>query len=158
MNTRYDEFLYKNLRNILVSEFSCTVPFFPDYVTNQENHEIEICNSAEKRKAAYAKYDLLKRNKENMVCANPCSSIQTYCGPIFEDPSYVKNRAYLKIYLQSTTKINFTVLDYDEISLVADIGGYCGLLLGVSVIHLSKLVFKSVIKVVNAPRKKPMKA
>ena len=53
MNTRYDEFLYKNLRNILVSEFSCTVPFFPDYVTGQDNQEIEICNTAEKRKDAY---------------------------------------------------------------------------------------------------------
>ena len=82
------------------------------------------------------------------MCDNTCSTTQVFLVVIFDD-EYDQNRAYLQIYLQSTRNINLTVLDYDGISLVADIGGYSGLLLGVSAIHLSKLFFKSMVKVVN---------
>ena len=101
----------------------------------------------------YARYDLLKRNKDLKVCDNPWRATQVFFGVIFDD-EYDRNRAYLQIYLQSTTNINLTVLNYDGVSLVADIGGYSGLLLGVSAIHLSKLFFKSMVKVVNVRTKR----
>ena len=156
MNMRYDEFLYRRLREMLISEFDCTVPFLPDYVTTQDTQPIKVCKDPETRKLIYNKYELLKRNKDLKVCANPCSATQVFFGVIFDDV-YDQDRAYLQIYLQSTTNINLTVLDYDVVSLVADIGGYSGLLLGVSVIHLSKLLFKSIVKVVNVPGKKRKK-
>ena len=64
MNTRYDEFLYRNLQEILISQFNCTVPFLPDYNVPKHSQNIYICKDPEKRKASYAKYDLLKRNNE----------------------------------------------------------------------------------------------
>ena len=154
MNTRYDEFLYRNLRKILASEFNCTVPFLPDYNLPTDTRRIDICKDPEKRNASYAKYDLLKRNNENRVCENPCSTIQTYFGLFFKDATYDGDKAYLKIYLQSMTTIKLTVMDYDGVAMVADIGGYTGLLLGMSAIHLSRFIFKSILKVVNAPRTK----
>ena len=51
------------------------------------------------------------------------------------------------------TTIRVTVMDYDGIAMIADIGGYTGLLLGMSAIHLSRFVFKSILKLINAPRK-----
>ena len=153
MNMEYDEFLYRRLREILISEYGCIVPFLRDYVTTQDTEQSKVCKDPEKRKMVYARYDLLKRNKDLKVCDNPCSATQVFFGVIFDD-EYDKNQAYLQIYLQSTTNINLTVLDYDGVSLVADIGGYSGLLLGVSVIHLSKLLFKSMVKVVNVRGKK----
>ena len=45
-------------------------------------------------------------------------------------------------------------MDYDAVDMVADIGGYTGLLLGMSAIHVSKLIFKSILKVFNAPRQR----
>ena len=45
-------------------------------------------------------------------------------------------------------------MDYDGVTMVADIGGYTGLLLGMSAIHLSRFLFQSVLKVINAPRRK----
>ena len=78
----------------------------------------------------------------------------TYFGLFFKDTKYNGNKAYIKIYLQSMTTIKLTVMDYDAVDMVADIGGYTGLLLGMSAIHVSKLIFKSILKVVNAPRKK----
>ena len=52
------------------------------------------------------------------------------------------------------TTIKLTVIDYDWVAMIADIGGYTGLLLGMSAIHLSRFVFKSILKVVNTPRRK----
>ena len=52
------------------------------------------------------------------------------------------------------TTIKLTVMDYDGVDMVADIGGYTGLLLGMSGIHLSRFVFKSILKLVNPPRRK----
>ena len=153
MNTRYDEFLYRNLQEILISQFNCTVPFLPDYNVPKHSQNIYICKDPEKRKASYAKYDLLKRNNENSVCENPCSTITTYFGLLFKDTKYDGNKAYLKIYLQSMTTIKLTVMDYDVVTMVADIGGYTGLLLGMSAIHLSRFLFKSILKVINAPRR-----
>ena len=154
MNTKYDEFLYRNLTKILESEFNCTVPFLPDYSFPKEVRKINICKDAEKRKASYAKYVLLQRNNENKVCENPCSRIQTYFGPFFKDPKYEGHKAYLKIYLQSMTTVKVTVMDYDWVAMIADIGGYTSLLLGMSAINLSRFVFKSIFKVINNPRRK----
>ena len=45
-------------------------------------------------------------------------------------------------------------MDYDGVDMVADIGGYTGLLLGMSAIHLSRFLLKSILKLANAPRRK----
>ena len=153
MNTQYDELLYHNLRNILNHDYNCTVPFLPD-LDSKESKNVTICEDVETSKKAYKKYDLLKRNNGNKVSENPCSTIQTYFGLFFKDPKYDGNKAYIKIYLQSMTTIKLTVMDYDAVDMVADIGGYTGLLLGMSAIHVSKLIFKSILRVVNAPRRK----
>ena len=147
--------MYWNLQSLLVSEFNCTVPFLPEFSSSKDFQQAEICKDPKTRKEAYAKYDLLKRNNENKVCENPCNTIQAYFGLFFEDPTYEeKEKAYIKIYLQSMTTIKLTVMDYDGVTMVADIGGYTGLLLGMSAIHLSRFLFQSVLKVINAPRRK----
>ena len=110
MNMRYDEFLYRRLREILISEYGCVVPFLRDYVTTQDTKQIKVCHDADTRKMIYARYDLLKRNKDLKVCDNPCSATQVFFGVIFDD-EYDQNRAYLQIYLQSTTNINLTVFE-----------------------------------------------
>lgn len=109
MNEKYDEHLYRRLNEMLVARVGCTVPFLPDEITSKSAHPSEICKGPHARKKAYAFYDLLKRNKENKVCPNPCSSIQVYFGVMFEDAIYNEDLAYIQIYLQSTTNINFTV-------------------------------------------------
>ena len=153
INTKYDEVVYKNLRKELINEFNCTVPFLPTS-TLERSDDIDICREPDTRRKAYARYDLLKRNNENKLCKNPCNTVQPYFGLFFQDPTYKeKDKAYLKIYLQSMTTIRVTVMDYDGIAMIADIGGYTGLLLGMSAIHLSRFIFKSILKLINAPRK-----
>ena len=50
--------------------------------------------------------------------------------------------AYMKLYLKSTTKVSRLVVDYTWISLLAEIGGYTGILLGISVMNLTGLLDK----------------
>ena len=50
------------------------------------------------------------------------------------------NEAYIKLYTKSTAKVKKMVYDYTVLSLIAEIGGYTGLLLGVSVLNLTSLV------------------
>ena len=153
VNTKYDDVIYNNLEKELVNEFNCTVPFLPTS-TIKASDRVDICKDPETRRKAYARYDLLKRNNENKLCKNPCNTVQPYFGLFFQDPKYKEtDKAYLKIYLQSMTTIRVTVMDYDGIAMIADIGGYTGLLLGMSAIHLSRFVFKSILKLINAPRK-----
>ena len=155
MNTKYDKCIYEGLRTTMLEEFNCTIPFLPEIATPKDAQYDGICGDPETRKNAYEKYDLLKRNNENKLCPNPCSTIRTYFGILFEDLSYEeKGIAYLKIYLQSMTTIMVTVMDYDGVAMVADIGGYTGLLLGFSATHLSRFLFKTILMAINAPRRK----
>ena len=65
-------------------------------------------------------------------------------------PFYGSNDAdkgYMKLYIKSTIKVKKTVLDYTFLSMVAEIGGYTGLLLGISVVNLTKLFEKLIFKI-----------
>ncbi len=50
------------------------------------------------------------------------------------------DKAYIKMYVKSTVKTKKTVYDYTFLSLFAEIGGYTGLLLGVSFVNLTILI------------------
>ena len=57
--------------------------------------------------------------------------------------------AFIKMYIKSTIKVKKTVLDYTWISMVAEIGGYTGLLLGVSVVNITYYLDKILVKFLN---------
>lgn len=46
-------------------------------------------------------------------------------------------QAHMKLYVKSTVKMKRTVLDYTWVSMLAEIGGYTGLLLGISVVNVT---------------------
>lgn len=48
----------------------------------------------------------------------------------------------IKIYLKTTTKVKKTVPDYPVLTMIAEIGGYTGLLLGISIVNLTSLIDK----------------
>ena len=56
------------------------------------------------------------------------------------------SRAYIKMYMKSTVKFKKIVYDYTVLSMLAEIGGYTGLLLGVSVVNLTSLIDRLGIK------------
>jgi len=46
----------------------------------------------------------------------------------------------LQVYVKSTVRMKRTVLDYTWVTMLAEIGGYTGLLLGVSVVNVTSYV------------------
>ena len=48
--------------------------------------------------------------------------------------------AFIRMYTKSTVRVKKTVLDYTWLSMLAEIGGYTGLLLGISVVNLTRVI------------------
>ena len=48
-----------------------------------------------------------------------------------------KDRAYIKLYIKSTVKFKKSVPDYTFLNMIAEIGGYEGLLLGITIVGIS---------------------
>lgn len=76
------------------------------------------------------------------MCPNPCSTLSIIYGYPFlsdSDPSDPDgNVAYVKFYFKPTTKVRRSIIAYDEVTLIAEFGGYLGLCLGVSMMDLSQ--------------------
>ena len=49
------------------------------------------------------------------------------------------NEAYAKIYFKNHIKVSKSFIGYTEISLMAELGGYIGLLLGISLMDISSI-------------------
>lgn len=54
-----------------------------------------------------------------------------------------RENSYVKIYLKTSTKVNRIVLDFAPLTMIAEIGGYTGLLLGVSLVEINVLIEKA---------------
>ena len=62
---------------------------------------------------------------------------------LFSDNDRTDEKSYLKIYLKSSVKFQQTIYDYTLLSLLAEVGGYMGLLLGVSLADITILFKRS---------------
>jgi hypothetical protein len=64
-------------------------------------------------------------------------------GVLFSDNDRNDDKSYMKIYLKSSVKFQQTIYDYTLLSLLAEVGGYMGLLLGVSLADITILFKRS---------------
>ena len=87
----------------------------------------------------------LSSNGQRSLCRIPCSTIEVFLGLPF-DGEEDADTAYIKLYVKSTVKMKKTVLDYTWVSMLAEIGGYTGLLLGISVVNITSYVDKFLIR------------
>ena len=87
-------------------------------------------------------YKELQSNVTKQKCIRPCLTMDVYFGVLFNDGLTYDGSSYLKIYLKPTVKVQETVYDYTVLSLLAEIGGYTGLLLGISVANITTVIEK----------------
>ena len=65
-----------------------------------------------------------------------------FFGVLFDDAIRNDEKSFLRIYFMSNIKFQQTIYDYTLLSLLAEIGGYTGLLLGISVANITTVIEK----------------
>ena len=124
----------------LMEEFGCTTPFGP----NQSN----ICSESLINKSAWEKADsLLYQNPMNMAkhCPKSCIQAQSSFGSFEKSTSY---QNLLKLNFKQFVKVSKADYSFKLISFIAEVGGYVGLFLGVSINQLS-FVLESLYKFIK---------
>ena len=121
----------EKLHDESIKQIGCTTP----YGLNKSM----ICTDIEKAKKAKSLFENMQRNipKE---CLNPCK----YVVPQLFFTSQQrrkgkKNFSILEILNNGAIKVTRSEIGYDALTLLADIGGYVGLFLGVAIVHIKEL-------------------
>ena len=135
MAKHFDDTLYNRINEKLKDKLNCTVPFLPAIRSKLTGYVTGICKKTNQSLQAVKVYDYLRASGQSTLADPPCTGADIYLGLPFISNTE-ENVAYIKIYLKSTVKIKSTVLDYKFLSLVAEVGGYVGLLLGISCVKV----------------------
>ena len=132
----YDNCMYSSLVHLMQSstEDNCTVP----WVLDNSN----ICT---KEKDIDASFRIWYNHATNQKrdCAPPCSTMVVELGAKNnvcheKNPGKTQISIYFSPYVMKITEKYL----YSPLGMLADVGGYIGLLLGYSFLHLAKLVYK----------------
>ena len=65
-----------------------------------------------------------------------------FAGHDSKDPNGYDNEAYIRFYMKDEIEIKKSRLSYTEVSLLAEVGGYVGLLLGASLMDIASLLVR----------------
>lgn len=128
----FDDCMYNEMKKIMLEQVGCTVPWIPD--------KSNICIEEDERKAAFEVYQQNRRNQRD-ICPNGCLSTNMYFGPPVtginnEDRADI---AWGVFYFRRDIKVSTEYFLYSLLSMVAEIGGYVGLLLGASLVNLGQI-------------------
>jgi len=147
-----------------MGRYNCTVPYIPG-----EKDDVCPASDKALMKKAYDRYDFLSSNGQREICGTPCTSMEVFTGesgvsyvhfsvfytmyrthnythspraglPFYGTKAGQPTLGEIKVYLKTMIKRKRTILDYTFRSMVAEIGGYTGLLLGVSIINVTSLI------------------
>ena len=125
---------YNGAEKKSLEELGCTTPFAPN--------KNKICTNRTIGKRAYSNFNrfMYSHSEENYEgCKYPCSYFKV---------STKQNGGYAESEKVATVQLNFAELiqvsksyyTYSELSLIAEIGGYVGLFLGISVNQMPYLL------------------
>ena len=125
-----------------MQEYNCSCPIFTNNNTNQ--CPIEDYNETMKHEF-YTNYRYYKGSKAmESYCEKPCAIMKVEFGyPIIANNTENPGTAYVKLYFKTHIHVRHSHLDYPELSLFGELGGYVGLLLGVSFMDLTLIFSKS---------------
>ena len=102
-------------------------------------HGVEVCNETKSKTA----FDLFKRNRYKVPssCQNSCSSLNIMS---ILKSKFIDVEAKQSISLKYPRKIHVNTerLLVSSIQLVAEVGGYLGLTLGISLLDMYRLILK----------------
>ena len=150
-NFEFDNCFYQAIAQDLTNKLNCVVPF----IKSSENNNICVNKTQTEVDKISKKFKVLSSKTTTRTCMSPCKSMDIFFGVLSDDVFkndcqgllYQKLRgletphlerpcdgkSFLRIYFKSNVKLQETVYDYTLLSLLAEIGGYTGLFLGISI-------------------------
>ena len=150
MNYNYDDAFYRRVSEENEDKFGCSIPFEPPITSKITGNAIKICNTSELGQRAHATFLVEIENGAISLENEPCSSFDIVFGiPLIDDFENPENEAYIKFYMKAKIKVKSMVLYYDFTTLVAEVGGYIGMFLGMSLIDITILINTGLLKAVN---------
>ena len=128
----FDGCMYTKMHGLMMESVGCTVPWLP----NKSN----ICRQESKRKAAFDVYQQNRRNQKD-ICPNSCLFTNMYFGPPVTglNGNDRKDYGWAVFYFRRDIKTTREYVLYTMLSMIAEIGGYVGLLLGASLVNLGEI-------------------
>ena len=117
--------------NHYLNEFGCVIPFQSNM---PEQNSCALNNSMKNLYREFRKNEVFKS-----YCQMPCASMEVTFPSITEDVGS-PDEAYVKLYLLTVVKVQTSYWSYSIISLLAEVGGYLGLLLGMSLLDITKVI------------------
>ena len=128
--------IFQTFDDEYTKQFGCTSIFN----TNLPN---QTCNvglfTPENRKIYREMFPEIEK-KAWAQCKLPCLSMDIYYGYPILDSNYIPNESFIKLYFKSSVNVKENIFAYTGITLFAEMGGYLGLLLGFSILDLTKVV------------------
>ena len=137
----WDDCFYDFLKIELTQNVGCTTPSLPD--------KSNICKTVANAKLAKEWEDqiMFRNSSLTEVCPKSCLEVYTTIGNKHvvdnsdEDSEYYE-KGNLTLFFHQFVKVSKAYWEYDGIELMAEIGGYVGLFLGVSVNQIRHLIGK----------------
>ena len=156
MNLNFDDTVYEIANADLERRYNCTIPFLPTISSNITGKPPEICREDTIATQAMERYEYIEASQ---LSKTPCARMDIFLGLPFISSGSVpyqgygfNDTAFIMLYFKTAIKVKSTVLDYDFITLVAELGGYTGLLIGMSVGQGIILINSIIIKILAAKR------
>ena len=146
INTNYDNFFYNKIAKENEEKYNCSVPFHPILTSDLTLEQIKICNDSEIGKKAY---DNFSESKSSSVLSSedtPCAGFDVFLGLPFTNKGDNANEAYIRLYINPKIRVKSTVIYYDSTTFAGEVGGYIGMLLGVSLVDLAIMFNSTLIK------------
>ena len=128
----FDQCIIEEMTQLMINRTGCTVPWITD--------KNKICSDLYSGKRAFKIYQENRRN-QNEICPNSCNFTDVNLNPpIVENRQ--KSTAETVFYFKRDIKTSNEYFIYTELSMIAEIGGYVGLMLGISFVNIGSLINK----------------
>ena len=149
MNSDYDRWFYNSIAHRNERIYNCSVPFHPPVESPITGKIIEVCKDKEIGERALTDYNNNNAAGSKTTETKPCAGMDVFLGPAEGSIQNKKENAYIKIYVKSDVKIKSIILHYDSSTLFAELGGYLGMLLGVSLLDCTRLFDSTLLKMIS---------
>ena len=154
MNQNYDNAFYERVSKDNEVQFHCSVPFQPPITSAITGNIVEICSNSETGNKAFNHWNNMWTASTLSPKDEPCAGYDIFLGLPFIDNIDNDNEAFIRLYVKSKIKVKSVVFYYDFTTLTAEIGGYIGMLLGVSLVDLTIMCNTGLLKIINSTLRK----